>query len=298
MLDRRPHISVCICTFKRATLLERLLRSLEDQRSEGEFSFDIVVADNDEAASARDVVTAFAKRSALRVSYVVEPKANIALARNRALSQAHGEFAAFVDDDEFVQSDWLLCLLRTCESLGAAAVMGPVRPHFESTPPPWIVKGRFCERAEYATGTRVAAEEGRTGNVLLRRSWFADEPAPFRAQFGNGGEDKDFFMRLARQGAQFRWCNEAVVHESVPAERQTRRYMLRRALLRGKNNLKIRQGRWTLLARSVVATPLYALALPLSLPLGQHVFMKTGIRLCDHAGRLLALLGLNPVGSR
>ena len=293
-----PHISVCVCTFKRPALLERLLRSLQAQRTGGAFSFDIVVADNDSAESARGVVEAFARTGAPRITYAVEPRANIALARNCALSRTHGEFAAFVDDDEFAEPDWLQQLLQTSQALGAAAVLGPVRPHFESAPPRWIVEGRFCERAEHPTGTRLPADEGRTGNVLLRRSWFADDMAPFREQFASGGEDKDFFMRLARQGGELYWCNEAVVHESVPLERQTRRYMLRRALLRGRNNLKINDGRLGLLGRSLVAAPAYALALPLALALGQHVFMKTGIRFCDHAGRLLALVGLNPVSSR
>jgi glycosyltransferase involved in cell wall biosynthesis len=291
-------VSVCICTFKRPTLLLRLLNTLSLQQTQGRFAIEIVVADNDAAASARAVVGAFAARCPWPVRYAVETQPNIALARNCAVRHARGEFIAFVDDDEFVPADWLFRLFEACESSGAAGVLGPVRPHFEATPAEWIVRGRFCERREHASGTVIDAAEGRTGNVLLRRSWFAQECAPFRAHFDNGGEDKDFFVRLAQHGAVFVWCNEAAVHEIVPRERCTRRYMLRRALLRGKNNLKLRHGRWRLIARSIVATPIYMLLLPPSLLLGQHVSMRLGIRLCDHAGRLLAVVGLNPVSSR
>jgi succinoglycan biosynthesis protein ExoM len=293
-----PHISVCICTFKRPALLARLLASIEQQRTNGAFTLSVVVTDNDHAESARAAVEAYRRDGTLEVVYAVEPRANIALARNRALDQARGDYVAFIDDDEFAEPDWLLQLLRACDSLGASGILGPVRPHFDSSPPHWLIKGRFCERAEHPTGTLVPSEEGRTGNVLLRRSLVAGEHAPFREQFGTGGEDKDFFMRMSQRGAVFRWCNEAVVHECVPPERWTRRYVLRRALLRGRNNLKISHGRLGLLGRSLVATPLYALALPLAAPLGQHVLMKIGIRLCDHAGRLLTLVGLNPVQSR
>ena len=38
--------------------------------------------------------------------------------------------------------------------------------------------------------------------------------------------------------------------------------------------------------------------LPFTLLLGQHVFMKYCIKLCDHAGRILSALGLNPVRER
>ena len=41
------HISVCICTFRRPSLLRKLLDRLEHQNSNGQFSFSIVVTDND-----------------------------------------------------------------------------------------------------------------------------------------------------------------------------------------------------------------------------------------------------------
>ena len=105
-------------------------------------------------------------------------------------------------------------------------------------------------------------------------------------------------MRLVQQGHVFVWCNEAVVYETVPRARWQRRYMLKRALLRGNNILKHRQRRPQLIGRSVLAVPAYSLMLPFTLAFGQHVFMKYCIKLCDHAGRLLAVLGINPVRER
>jgi hypothetical protein len=40
------------------------------------------------------------------------------------------------------------------------------------------------------------------------------------------------------------------------------------------------------------------MVLPFALILGHHVFMKYCIKFCDHAGRILTLLGLNPVRER
>jgi hypothetical protein len=48
----------------------------------------------------------------------------------------------------------------------------------------------------------------------------------------------------------------------------------------------------------LLAVPLYGLALPVLLIAGQHVFMKYLIKFMDHAGRLLALIDLNPVRER
>jgi hypothetical protein len=111
------------------------------------------------------------------------------------------------------------------------------------------------------------------------------------------GRDLEYAHEI-RVSDAFVWCNEAAVLESVPAARLTRSYMLRRALLRGKNILKHSGGRTRFLAISLLALPAYALAIPVVSILGQHVVMKYSISFCDHLGRILGLVGLNPVSSR
>jgi glycosyltransferase involved in cell wall biosynthesis len=278
-------------------MLRRLLQALQAQQV-ADRVVSVVVADNDAARSAENVVREYSASSALAVTYVCEPRQNISHARNAALRQARGAFIAFIDDDEFPADGWLTALLETCKSYGADGVLGPVLPHFDEPPPQWIIDGRFCERPEHPTGRIMSWEECRTGNLLLRRSLVEGLAEPFDPVFGTGGEDKDFFLRMTQAGRVFRWCNEGRVYETVPRERWTRRYMLKRALLRGSNIVKQPVGRLKHIARSIVATPAYLIMLPFTLVLGHHVFMKYCIKLCDHSGRLLALLRLNPVRER
>ena len=68
--------------------------------------------------------------------------------------------------------------------------------------------------------------------------------------------------------------------------------MLHRALLRGRNSLRLNEGRITSLATSCLAVPCYALLLPFALLFGQAGFMDLLIRFSDHDGRMLALIGL------
>ncbi|MBL9189550.1 MAG: glycosyltransferase [Opitutaceae bacterium] len=294
----RPHLCVCICTYQRPELLRRLLEELEKQETGGAFDYSVVVADNDERRSAEALVAEFARRAPGRIAYCSEPRRNISLVRNRAIAEARGDFIVFIDDDEFPVRSWLADLWRTCERHGVSGVLGPVRPHFDATPPGWLIKGRFCERPEFPTGTALVWSQCRTGNVLFRRAILPAGEPPFREQFGTGGEDVDFFQRMAARGEKFVWCNEAVAYETVPPSRWTRRYALQRALLRGKNSLKISEGRAVLLAKSIIAVPLYGIVLPFSLLAGHHRFMKLSIKCCDHVGRLLAAVGLHPMDAR
>jgi glycosyltransferase involved in cell wall biosynthesis len=288
------HISVCICTYKRAHLLKRLLSELRVQDTGGHFTYSIVIVDNDELQSAEAVTLDFAAGSHIETRYCVEPRQNIALARNKAVENAHGDFLAFIDDDEFPSKDWLLTLFRACNEYQADGVLGPVRPYFDKDPPKWVVKGKFYERPTYRTGFVIDWRKGRTGNVLLRRSIFAPGGQPFRPAFLTG-EDQDFFRRMIEKGHSFIWCNEALAYEVVPAIRWKRTFLLRRALLRGAISVVHPAFGPLQVAKSVIAVPVYAAALPFALVLGHHRFMTLLVKLTDHLGKLLSLLGINPI---
>lgn len=294
MTHALPHIAVCICTFKRPAYLKRLLQSLAEIETAGLFGYSIVVTDNDVSRSSEAIVAAAAASSGISIAYCVEPRQNIALARNTALEHATGDYVAFIDDDEFPTRRWLVHLFRTCERYGVDGALGPVKPHFDEPPPQWVVDGGFYARPTYPTGFVIDWRKGRTGNLLMKRSAFEGESQPFRPEFLTG-EDQDFFRRAIANGKVFAWCNEAVAYESVPPTRWSRAFMLRRALLRGRISLLHPAMGASAIAKSVLAIPAYAALLPFALATGQSRFMACLVKLFDHAGRLLAVTGLNPV---
>ena len=292
------HITVCVCTFKRAPLLLKLLRALEPQRTDNLFTYDVVIADNDAQRSAEDPVRTFAASSQMRVTYCVEPVANIARARNKALEHAIGDCVAFIDDDEFPVPEWLFLLFQARIAHDAAAVLGPVVPDFEEEPPAWLKKGRFFDRPRHPTGYPIQWPEARSGNVLFARNVLEHLDQPFRPEFATAGEDVDFFRRLAAKGCSFVWCDEAVAYELVPPSRCTRRYLLRRAALRGSNFPKHPTQRIQNVIKSIIALPCYAVALPVLAVIGHHVFLSYLIKILDHGSRLLAFAGLPVVTER
>jgi succinoglycan biosynthesis protein ExoM len=294
MTREAKHISVCICTYKRARFLRRLLDELRDQETDGLFTYSIVVADNDGLQSAKEVVSDFAATSSIPITYCAEPLQNIPLARNKAIENASGDFVAFIDDDEFPTERWLLTLFNECNRTGVDGVVGPVMRHFDERPPTWIVKGGFYERPTYPTGFVIDWKNGRTNNVLLRKRIFSLGAQPFRPEFRTG-EDQDFFRRMMEMGRVFIWCNEAVVYEVVPPIRWKRSVILRRALLRGTVSVVHPTFGLRDIIKSFIAAPAYTAALPLALVCGHHRFMVLAEKLCEHVGRLLALLGINPV---
>jgi glycosyltransferase involved in cell wall biosynthesis len=263
------------------------------QQTEGLFTFSIVVADNDAARSAEATVEEIGRASSIAVKYCVEARQNIAMARNKVVSSADGDYLAFIDDDEFPAQQWLLHLFRTCNLYKVDGVLGPVKRHFDQTPPAWLAKSQFYERRVNPTGMRVEWLEARTGNVLLKREMVMGDAAPFRPEF-RAGEDQDFFRRKMAEGRSFVWCAEAEAFETVPPVRWKRSYLLKKALLRGAT-AALQPNGFGSIAKSVLAVPLYALALLPALLLGHHRFMTLLVKLCDHLGKLLMLVGINPI---
>lgn len=291
---RTPHICVCICTFKRPIMLRRLLTEVDKQITNGLFSYSVSVADNDQKQSAAAVIAAFSSTTNLRIKYSAEPKQGIALARNMVVENSEGEYVAFIDDDEFPCSTWLLNLYKTCIEYNVDGVLGPVRRHFDEVPPAWLQKSRFFDRQVNPTGVMVDWREARTGNVLLKRKLLLRDSVPFRPEL-RSGEDVDFFRRKTEEGSRFVWCAEAEAYEVVPPARWKRTYLMRRALLRGAcAGLRPECGPVSV-GKSVLAVPMYAVMLPFALLLGQDKFMTLLVKLCDHSGKLLALMGVNPV---
>jgi len=294
------HICVCICTYKRQELLEKLLSSLERQESENLFNYSVVVVDNDKFESARLTVQSHAQQSKIAVTYVVEPEQNIALARNKAVENANGDFIAFIDDDEFPKQDWLLKLYKASYQFHADGVLGPVKPYFEMAPPSWVIRGKLCERESFRSGEVIRKPKyTRTGNVLLDRKLFEDKDSLFNPLLGkSGGEDIDFFRRMMQEGKVFVWCNEAVVNEIVPAERLHRSYFVKRALLQGvvsSRNLSILS---LVTIKSLTAIIIYTAALPVLLLIRHDLFMQYLIKDCNHVGRILALCGVKVLKER
>lgn len=289
------HITVCICTFKRPEMLQRLLATLEGQQTDGKFSYSAVVVDNDANRSALETIALFQKSHALPVTYLVEPEQNIARARNKAVDNATGDFIAFIDDDEFPEDRWLLQMLNTLKGSGAAGVLGPVRPHFEKGCPKWIIRSGLCDRKSHTTGTIMRSADTRTGNVLISREIFKDTSNRFDPAFGrSGGEDVRFFEYVMQKGHTFLWSNEALVYETVPHERWSASFYLRRAVRKGGVSGSVTRKRgfsFRHLAFALAAFCVYATTLPFAALAGKHFCIKCLVKTAYHLAWLSGFFG-------
>lgn len=241
-------ISICVCTCRRPEALRRLMHSLRAVVRPGQTEIELVLVDNDAQASARTVFDECTLDFPWPARYVHEPRPGVSHARNRCVSEARGEWIAFVDDDEWVDANWLCELVRWARSSQADVVMAPVHPVFEADVPAWVTSSGAFHEMRLDSGAAVAWNFCATNNVLMRRE-LQSRLGGFDVRFGSsGGEDVEFFFRCSQAGARLVWCQDAAVFEGIPKERLTRSWVLRRCISGGRNFARIRRRHGGMLA--------------------------------------------------
>lgn len=216
---------VAVLTYRRTELLPPLLAELAAQAAAAALPTEVVVVDNDPDAGAAEVVRGWAARG---VRYAHEPRPGISAARNRALAEAsEAAVLVFVDDDELPCPGWLDRLLASWRTWGCAAVAGPVSSHLLAPASAWVLGTGVFDRRRAATGALIRGAGA--GNLLLDVRQVRALGLAFDERLGlTGGEDTLFTHQLVHRGGELRWCDDAEAVESVPADRVTRAWVLRR----------------------------------------------------------------------
>lgn len=293
-------ISVCIATYCR---VDRLRAVLLDMIAQDTPPFEVVVVDNDSAASAQAVVDALRPTAPFAIKFDVQPEKNISLTRNRTVALASGDWLAFIDDDERAPSDWLSHLSRTALKFAADGVLGPVVPVVPQSAASWLKRGRFYEWARMSTGTEVPRNRLRFGNVILQASWLRGDELPFNPAYGlTGGEDGDLLARLTQAGTRIVWCDEGIVTEPVETSRLSLQWLLRRSLRGGQDFARHtfagrydepgkHHSRSLFFARAILQLLCAALLALVMLPLGRHRAAHWLLKVASNLGKLSVFWG-------
>ncbi|MGP5226448.1 MULTISPECIES: glycosyltransferase family 2 protein [Micrococcaceae] len=228
----QPHLTIAVLTYQRPKRLLHAVREFPGHIVDCEnlATVDVLIVDNDPAASARSTIE---ELQAPWIRYVHEPTPGIAAARNRALAESQGSrLLAFIDDDEVPRDGWLRSLLTTWNLHDADAVSGRLVSVFGEDIDPWILAGGFFRRAIHETGTPVAMAA--TNNLLLDLESVRSKRLHFDESLGMaGGEDSLFTSQLVNAGGRIIFCQESIVEDEVDSKRTTRQWVCRRAYSHG-----------------------------------------------------------------
>lgn len=296
------HVMIGICTFRRPEIVSTLA-SLSRLQLPAGVTMSACVADNDTGPSARDRVTRAAQGLPFPVTYLHAPERNISVARNAILDQAalsNSSRLTFIDDDETVDPHWLAALLARQSDSGCAAVVGPVMAAYGADAPDWMQRGQVHDTRP-DVDAKGMAHTGYTCNLLLDLQDRRFAGRRFDLVRGrSGGEDTAFFAPYLRAGGQIAFAPEAIVRETVPADRATLRWLLRRRFRMGQTHGQLvsqrRSGPGRILQAGLAAAKCaYCIGVTvvnIADPLRRNRALMRGTL---HAGAVTGALGAQPV---
>jgi GT2 family glycosyltransferase len=297
----RPSLAVFVPTFRRPVKLVETLESLANQDITELFL--IAVADNDATSCEGESAArswAHLRGFSERLITLVVPDRGISQCRNAGLDAIINlypsvAFVAMIDDDARAGPAWLRHLVDMQHKFNTELVGGPVIYDFPANSSDSLQSAPMFNVPKYKAGY-VDRLRG-SGNCLLATSLLQTMmPQPFDEEFGlSGSEDVDFFERCARLGAKSAWAPDALVFETVPPERFSRRWILIRAYSTAQSEVRIifKYHRkldacvilGLLIARGAIAGLIRLLAV-----LNRRIRFAGEIRIAQCLGRLAALL--------
>ena len=292
------NVAIGLCTYRRPEQLTRCLQSLGAMARPEHTALCVIIADNDPAGSALEIVDAFRATAAFPVYYEVEKRPGIPCARNNVLRRAAAlgiTDLAFIDDDEYVEPLWFVTLWGVYLSSGADVTAGYVKTLYPTGTPQWIQDGNFFQNTRHQSSALLMSAA--TGNVIFNFQKLAVQwNLAFDERFGlAGGSDTDFFFRAAKKGAVITWTEAAVVYELLARERMCLSYLIKNRFR--KSNLKLGYAELSLpqktrlffgLVRKFICC---VLALPFSFFRGFSAFAAVLTRAVSAFANMLALLG-------
>lgn len=133
-------ISIIICCYNSSKMLPKTLRFLREQNVPADLPWEIIVVDNASTDETAEVaVKLWPKDVAIPLKVVAEAKAGLINARIRGMLEAQYDFVSFVDDDNWVEPNWVRIVsevMTAYPKVGACG--GQCIAVFDVEPPFWF----------------------------------------------------------------------------------------------------------------------------------------------------------------
>lgn len=227
-------ISLLVCTYNRCQDLRELLETAVAQETDGKFTYEVIVVDNNSTDKTSVTVKDFIDAGHRNIQYFFEPRQGKSYALNTALEAAKGWAYVITDDDFILPSNWLRNIHQAfCDHPEAAVISGRVLPRWQGEAPAWLTKDHWSAiaMADYGEQPFYASDDNPI--CLLAGAFRRDavqKVGGYRVDLGvsrdqiGGIEDLDILQRLWGAGYKALYQPQIAFEHKVGANRLTKSY--------------------------------------------------------------------------
>jgi len=230
-------ISVVICCYNSELKIQKVLFYLQNQNIKDQLEWEVLVVDNASTDQTAEVAATSWTLEGVNLRVVNEPEPGISNARRRGFSDARFEIISFVDDDNWVETNWIQKVHDTMYSDLEIGILGGVGiASFEEEPPEWF--SRY--ESSYAVGLQGEKSGDFQSNLygagmnIRRSSWNHLQENGFNFQLTgrkgkllSSGEDSELSQAVLLSGHKLYYRSDLTFHHFMPPGRLTWDYLLK-----------------------------------------------------------------------
>lgn len=227
-------LSIVISTYNNAISLVRTIDSVATQDADKSLWECVVVNNASTDDTKSQVETLIQKYDNINLRLVEEPRQGLSFARNRGIAEAKGDFIAFIDDDETINSGFVSAYIDLFLNHGAFAAAGVVKACYDGGRPKWMSKypeKMIANPIDLGNEITIFSSDitPAGGNMAFNREIF-NLYGGFDTELGRkgnellGGEENDVFERIRSLGERIYYVPNAIVYHHIPPRKLTREY--------------------------------------------------------------------------
>ncbi len=231
---------VAIPTYNGEHRLPELLERLKNQINTEQFSWAIVVVDNNSTDHTAKVVQSYQEnwQCPYPLYYCFEPKQGAAYARQKAILEATSELIGFLDDDNYPNSNWVSAAYKFSQQHSHVGAYGSqIHPNWEVEPTEDFHRITtflaITERGNlpllYQAQKKILPPSA--GLVIRRQAYLESVPSqPILTGRVSGnmitGEDIEMVSYLQKAGWEIWYNPDMEIYHQIPKVRLTREYLI------------------------------------------------------------------------
>ncbi|MBH8555076.1 glycosyltransferase family 2 protein [Nostocaceae cyanobacterium CENA357] len=232
--------TVAIPTYNGASRLPELLERLRNQLDTENFSWEIIVVDNNSTDNTAKLVQSYQEnwQCPYPLKYCFEAKQGAAYARKKAVEVALGKLIGFLDDDNYPVSNWVAAAYTFAQKYPhAGAYASQIHPDWEVEPSenfrriiPFLA---ITERGDipllYEPKKRLLPPSA--GLVVRRQAWLESVPSQpiLTGRVTDNmltSEDLEMLCYLQKSGWEIWYNPEMEIYHKIPNTRLQKDYLI------------------------------------------------------------------------
>lgn len=234
-------ISVIVSTYNREKYLVNCLNSVVAQNASKE-DWELIIVNNKSTDSTAIIIKNFVEEhKSKNVLTFLETNQGLSYARNRGVKEASGNYFVFIDDDAFLDINYIKELKTYLNNYNneMLAFGGKIKPFLEAPLPNWMTKYLMPLMSVIDLGNEVKLFKNSKYPIGANMGFskaLLDKVGLFNVKLGRsaknlmGGEEKDLFFRIKELGAPIYYFPNVFVHHVIPESRLNLKFIKNQAL--------------------------------------------------------------------